>query len=67
MRIQFIAPDPRAGTTAQMDSSRGQQLIDSGAAVQVEDTEGKANVESKPETDTSAAAAPAARRSRKAK
>lgn len=33
MRIQFIGKDPRAGTIAQMDSHRGQQLIDSGAAV----------------------------------
>jgi hypothetical protein len=37
MRIQFKSPDPRAGTIAQMDSSRGQQLIDAGAAVQVKD------------------------------
>lgn len=33
MRIQFIGKDPRAGTITQMDSHRGQQLIDSGAAV----------------------------------
>lgn len=37
MRIQFLPGDPRAGTVAQMDSSRGQQLIDAGAAVQVKD------------------------------
>lgn len=35
MLIKFNAPDPRAGTVAQMDSSRGQDFIDSGAAVQV--------------------------------
>ncbi|WP_295850981.1 HeH/LEM domain-containing protein [uncultured Xylophilus sp.] len=35
MRIQFLPSDPRAGTVVQMDSSRGQQLIDAGAAVQV--------------------------------
>jgi hypothetical protein len=39
MRIKFKSPDPRAGTVAQMDSVRGQQLIDSGAAVQVKDGE----------------------------
>lgn len=37
MRIKFKSPDPRAGIVAQMDSSRGQQLIDAGAAVQVKD------------------------------
>lgn len=37
MQIKFKAPDPRAGMVAQMDSSRGQQLIDAGAAVQVKD------------------------------
>lgn len=37
MRIKFKAPDPRAGTVAQMDSHRGQQLIDCGAAVAVKE------------------------------
>lgn len=37
MRIKFKAPDPRAGTVAEMDSHRGQELIDAGAAVQVKD------------------------------
>lgn len=32
MLIKFKKPDPRAGLTARMDSSRGQQLIDAGAA-----------------------------------
>lgn len=32
MKIKFVAPDPRAGMVAQMDSSRGQQLIDAGCA-----------------------------------
>ncbi|SIR00007.1 hypothetical protein [Pseudacidovorax sp. RU35E] len=35
MLIKFKAPDPRAGTTADMDSSRGQYFIDTGAAVRV--------------------------------
>ncbi len=35
MLIRFNENDPRAGTTARMDSRRGQELIDSGAAVQV--------------------------------
>ena len=35
MRIKFVAPDPRAGLTAQMDSHRGQQLVDAGAAVRI--------------------------------
>lgn len=37
MQIKFKAPDPRAGTTAQMDSSRGQHFIDTGSAVRVKD------------------------------
>lgn len=37
MRIRFKAPDPRAGTVVQMDSSRGQHFIDTGAAVLVKD------------------------------
>lgn len=32
MLIKFKKPDPRAGMTARMDSSRGQQLIDAGSA-----------------------------------
>ena len=45
MRIKFKKPDPRAGTVAQMDSSRGQQLIDSGAAVQVGEDDAEQAVE----------------------
>ena len=41
MQIKFKAPDPRAGMVAQMDSSRGQQLIDAGAAVQVKENGGE--------------------------
>jgi len=37
MRIRFISPDPRAGMIATMDSRRGQDLIDSGAAERVSD------------------------------
>lgn len=32
MLIKFTSTDPRAGTVAQMDSSRGEQLIAEGAA-----------------------------------
>jgi len=38
MLIKFKAPDPRAGTTARMDSSRGRQLVDAGAADPVDDS-----------------------------
>lgn len=37
MHIKFKAPDPRAGTVANMDSSRGQHFVDSGAAVLVKE------------------------------
>lgn len=33
MRIKYTDKDPRFGTIAQMDSSRGQQLIDEGSAI----------------------------------
>lgn len=32
MLIKFKEPDPRAGTTVRMDSSRGQYFIDTGSA-----------------------------------
>ncbi len=32
MLIKFKKPDPRAGATVRMDSSRGQYFIDTGAA-----------------------------------
>lgn len=32
MLIKFKEPDPRAGNTVRMDSSRGQYFIDTGAA-----------------------------------
>lgn len=35
MLIKFKDTDPRAGQIVRMDSSRGQQLIDAGAAEQV--------------------------------
>lgn len=35
MLIKFKKPDPRAGTVARMDSSRGQYFINIGAAEQV--------------------------------
>lgn len=37
MLIKFKDGDPRAGMTARMDSSRGQALVDSGAAVAVKE------------------------------
>ncbi|PZX32053.1 hypothetical protein C7416_102213 [Cupriavidus phytorum] len=40
MKIKFIGKDPRAGMVAQMDSSRGQELIDAGCAVQIGENEG---------------------------
>ncbi len=33
MQIKFVKPDPRAGMVVQMDSARGAQLVESGAAV----------------------------------
>lgn len=49
MLIKFKAPDPRAGTTARMDSSRGQQLVDAGAADKVaEATAGQAEATAAP-------------------
>lgn len=52
MRIKFKAPDPRAGTTAQMDSSRGQHFVDIGAATVVKDGDAATDVSeaAKPET-----------------
>ncbi len=38
MKIKFLKHDPRAGMEAVMDSSRGQQLIDAGSAVQVSES-----------------------------
>lgn len=40
MRIKFKAPDPRAGTIAQMDSHRGRELVESGAADEVREDGG---------------------------
>lgn len=59
MRITFQKPDPRAGTTVQMDSSRGQHFINTGAAVAAKD--GETAKQTNPETpptrvDTDAAA-----------
>ena len=48
MLIKFKSPDPRAGTVAQMDSSRGQDFIDSGAAVQVAEGQEAEEVEAAP-------------------
>lgn len=40
MLIKFKKPDPRAGMTVRMDSSRGQQLVDGGAADKVSEADG---------------------------
>ncbi|GLC92321.1 hypothetical protein Tamer19_17290 [Cupriavidus sp. TA19] len=39
MKIKFKKPDPRAGTIARMDSSRGQHFIDIGCAVLLKENE----------------------------
>jgi len=45
MKIRFVKGDPREGMEVEFDSSRGQELIDDGSAVEV-----KAGVvEEKPE------------------
>lgn len=44
MRIKFKSPDPRAGMEVQMDSSRGQHFIDTGAADLVKENAPKADV-----------------------
>lgn len=44
MKIKFKHPDPRAGTVAQMDSIRGRELVDSGAADEVKDDGGRVAV-----------------------
>ena len=61
MRIKFKAPDPRAGTTAQMDSSRGQHFVDSGSAVVVKDG-GDEPAASEASADTPAPAKPVAKK-----
>lgn len=60
MRIKFKAPDPRAGTIAQMDSSRGQFFIDNGSAVKVNDDGGECQVpdRSRAELDSALAGLP---------
>lgn len=37
MLIRFKKPDPRAGTVARMDSSRGQHFVDTGVADRMEE------------------------------
>ncbi|CAG9177740.1 hypothetical protein [Cupriavidus pampae] len=44
MKIKFKATDPRAGTVVQMDSSRGQHFIDTGAAVLVKEDDHRSAV-----------------------
>lgn len=44
MKIKFKAPDPRAGTVVQLDSSRAQHFIDAGAAVLVKDDDHRSAV-----------------------
>lgn len=40
MLIKFKKPDPRAGTVAQMDSSRGQFFVDNGSAEKIREDGG---------------------------
>ncbi|WP_423192974.1 hypothetical protein [Cupriavidus sp. H18C2] len=44
MKIKFKAPDPRAGAVVQLDSSRAQHFIDTGAAVLVKEDEYRSTV-----------------------
>lgn len=69
MRIKFKAPDPRAGTIAQMDSSRGQFFIDNGSAVKVkdDDSDDEPATTAAPAPVVSPVSAPAAKTSTKAK
>lgn len=67
MRIKFVKPDPRAGTVAQMDSHRGQELIDQGAAVQVKDSDADEAAAPAPSPAPTSAPAPAAKTTAKAK
>lgn len=51
MLIKFKKPDPRAGTTVRMDSSRGRHFIGTGAADEVSEqvgTQAPANAVQKP-------------------
>lgn len=64
MLIRFKKSDPRAGTVACMDSSRGQQLIDAGAAVLA--TEDTAAAPATPALDAPLKAPPKAARQPKA-
>ncbi|WP_137923947.1 hypothetical protein [Cupriavidus sp. 2SB] len=44
MKIKFKAPDPRAGAVVQLDSSRAQHFIDTGAAVLVKEDDHRSAV-----------------------
>ncbi|QTW20240.1 hypothetical protein [Comamonas kerstersii] len=59
MLIKFKDTDPRAGQIVRMDSSRGQQLIDAGAAEQVAESGAPVQAKAAP----AAAARPAAQQS----
>lgn len=50
MLIKFKDTDPRAGQIVRMDSSRGQQLIDAGAAEQVAESGAPAQANAAPVT-----------------
>lgn len=60
MLIKFNDSDPRAGTVAKMDSSRGEQLVKSGAAVLVKEGVETPNAEAASEAQVSVPA-PAAK------
>ena len=63
MLIKFTATDPRAGTVAQMDSSRGEQLIAEGAA----EAFSESTPADKPAAEIKPAEAPADKPAKKAK
>lgn len=60
MRIKFKASDPRAGMVAQMDSHRGQALIDAGAATKVKEDGSEADAAAAPAPEPAATPAPSA-------
>lgn len=55
MLIKFKDTDPRAGQVVRMDSSRGQQLIDAGAAEQVAESGVPAQANAAPATTAESA------------
>lgn len=50
MLIEFMKPDPRAGTQARLDSNLAQQFIDAGSAVRVSEDASAADAPALPDT-----------------